>query len=648
MNLLVVLFIISIIAVGYAVTLMLDIELSVEERLLYGTLIGVIVVSTSGFFFAWWAGMSRSTIVVATVFSLGISAPGWRRDGVTAAADWSDFGRRLRLGVRDRQSPRPLIALLLLSTVVSVRILQIAYGTTDDGGISVGHLSTFGDWSAHLAYVASFAYAENWPPELPTAAGESFAYHFGVDWFSAMFVPLGLSVQAALQVSSALLAIAFPGIMYVASRRFVESRLAATIGVLVFLAAGGTAALWRFLFDDLVNNGLGVLGDLPRSYAFDGFNRNWLDNPVTGFLYPQRPTMIGFAATMMGLALLWQNRDQHDKRTYLLVGVLTGLMPIFHVFAFGVLMVMGIAWAFLERDRAWAWFAVPALAMGVPIVAWQLPSNGANGRDFPHLGWVLGKAPGWDQNLGDFVAFWLLNTGVFIPLVVVGLLRRRELARRFVPIFGLLLIANVGIWHFWVGNNAKYVVFFLLLGAPFVGDYLASWIKRGAFMSFGAAALIFSLTLSGSLDIWQAFEGSSGAYPAGYMSGGDVLVGEWVRENTPPRAVFATANSNVHPVRAIAGRTVVSGAAGRLSDLGVNWSEREQDLRTVYGVNEGFDLVIDKYKIDYVVLGPEERRLFRPADAPDDWDPAEFWDLAAPIVYDIGGYKVYDVRELQS
>ena len=157
------------------------------------------------------------------------------------------------------------------------------------------------------------------------------------------------------------------------------------------------------------------------------------------------------------------------------------------------------------------------------------------------------------------------------------------------------------------------------------------------------ACLIFSLTLSGGLDVWQAFEGSSGAYPAGYLSGDDVLVGEWARDQTPPGAVFAVANNNVHSVRSIAGRTVVSGSAGRLSDLGVDWVTRQDDLRTIYAVNEGFDLVIHKYEIDYVVLGPEERRSFRPESAPPDWDPAQFWDAAAPIVYDIGEYKVYDV-----
>ena len=650
MNLLVVLFIIAIVLVGYGFTLLMDTELLVEERVLYGTLVGSVVVSTVGFFVAWWAGATKSSMLVTAGACLVLSYPGWQRRPGRIAAEWDDFARRLRAPLADPGSPVPLLAILAVGAVVSVRVLDIAYGTTADGGVSVGHLSTFGDWSAHLAYAASFAYADNFPPELPTAAGESFAYHFGVDWFSAMFVPLGVSLQTSLQLTSGILAVAFPGIMYVSSRRFLSSRLAALLGVFVFLAAGGTAALYRFLVEDLPGEGLGILLDLPRSYAFDGFDRNWLDNPVTGFLYPQRPTLFGFAATLMGLALLWQARERRDRRTYLFVGVLTGLMPVFQVFAFGVLVVMGVWWSVLEVARSfsvfrhWVWFHVPAFVVGIPILLWQLPEN--DGREFPYFGWMLGKSS-WQQTFPDFVWFWLLNTGVFIPLVIIGLRARRELTLRFLPIFGLLLFANIGIWHFWPGNNAKYVVFFLLLGAPFVGEILAGWFRRGPVVAGVTVLVLISLTLSGSLDVWRAFEGTSGAYPAPYLTGDDVLVGEWVREETPPGAVFAAANNSAHSVRVIAGRTVVSGFPGRLNDLGVDWVERDQDLRTVYGVNEGFDVVIEKYEIDYVVLGPEERRLFRPVDAPADWDPAQFWDLAAPIVYDIGNYKIYDVRGFQ-
>ena len=113
-------------------------------------------------------------------------------------------------------------------------------------------------------------------------------------------------------------------------------------------------------------------------------------------------------------------------------------------------------------------------------------------------------------------------------------------------------------------------------------------------------------------------------------------------------AVFASAASFTHPVRTIAGRTVVSGSSGRLRDLGVDWQTRNDDLRTIYGVFEGFDFVIDLYDIDYVVIGPQERRDYRPAGAPDDWDPATFYAGTSEMVYDIGGYQVFDVRRFQS
>lgn len=665
MNLLVLVFLLMVVATGHVATTLVGLKLRAEERLAYGTIIGTVIVSTVGFGFAWIGGVDKLTMLGSAAVSLVAMALLARLAAPAELAglrsEFADTGRRLRLGWRERDNPWPLVVLTLLGAVVSIRILALAYGTTVDGGLEAGHLSVFGDWSAHMGYAASFAYADNFPPELPTAAGESFAYHFGVDWFSAMFVPLGLSVPASLQVSSAFLAIAFPAVMYSASLRLVKSRLAAGLAVLVFLASGGTAALFRFIFLDLIDEGLGVLGALPRAYAFDGFDRNWVDNAVTGFLYPQRPTMIGFTITLFGLAVLWQAREGADgdttsgarasHRPHLFVGVLAGLMPIFHVFAFGVLVVIGFFWALLERTRRWLYFVVPTLLMGLPIVWWQIPER--SGRDGWHTFWMLGLSS-WERTFGDFLWFWLLNTGLFIPLAIWGFLSTdAEQRNRFLPIFGLLLIPNVAIWHFWPGNNVKYLAFFLLLAAPFVGERLATWLRRGPVFALGGALLVISLTLSGGLDVWRAFEGTTGAadgqaaWPVSYLSGSDVLVGEWVRDHTEPDAVLATANSNVHPVRALAGRTVVAGSDGRLNDLGVEWVPRVDALRTVYGVFEGFDAVIAEYEIDYLVLGPMERQAFRPAGAPDDWDPAQFWDAAAPIVYDVGGYKIYDVRSYQ-
>ncbi len=652
-SLLVILFLMVVVAVGYVATLATDVELRAEERLVFGVVVGTIVVATVGFGVAWILGMNRAAMVTTMSISALMVMPLASGREAALLGELADLRRRFSLHWRDVDNPWPVFALLLISAVVSGRILALAYGTTPSGGITVGHLSTYGDWSAHLAYSASFAYADNFPPELPTAVGETFAYHFGIDWFAAMFVPLGASLEGGLQLSAWILATVFPAVMYTAARRMFASRLGAGLGVLVFLASGGTAALYRFLFVDLRHGGIGVLRALPRTYAFDGFDRNWVDNAVTGFLYPQRPTLIGFAVTVMVLALLWDARDRPGHRTHLAAGMLMMVMPVFHVFTYVVLLAMAAFWAASERSSRWVAFFAPAL-VGLVLVWWQWPSE--NGRA-GHFFWVLGldaSSSSWHANVGDFLWFWFLNTGLYIPLAAVGLWRLgRQRAQRLLPAWGLLLVPNLAIWHFWEGNNAKYVLFFLLIAAPLVGEQLAAWFTGRGALRVLAAAVLVTLTLSGGLDIWRAFDGSTGstagaaAYPVGYLTPSDVLVGEWVRDNTPPHAVFATAANNVHPIRAIAGRTVVAGSAGRLRDLGVDWYPRVLDLQTLYGVYEGYDAVLAKYGIDFVVVSNAERSAFRPDDAPSDWDPAKFWDAAAPLVYAFGDYRIYDVRGYQ-
>ena len=627
---------------GFSITYAMGITLRFEERVCFGVVIGSVVISIIGFGVSWLMGVDALMVLVTVALGFAAVAPLIYFNVGKIKEDTSDLRRRLTLPWKDRESPKPLVGLLLVSSVVTTRIMQNAFGTTQDGGISAGHLSVYGDWSAHLSYVASFAYADNFSLSLPTAAGESFAYHFGVDWFSAMFVPLGSSLLGALEVSTAVLAIVFPAVMFIACEKFCSNRIAAAIAVVVFLTAGGTSALYRFFFEDLPDNGFSVLANLPRSYAFDGFDRNWVDNPVTGFLYPQRPTLVGFSSTLIIVLLLWLNKEKQNVKTYVFAGVATGLLPIFHVFAFGVILLIGLGWMAIERTKSWLFFLCPSLLLGLPVLIWQLPDR--NGHEW-HFLWMLGKSS-WERTPIDFVYFWFLNTGLFIPIAIIGtFITMKKFGYRFLPIYSLLIIPNIAIWHFWPGNNAKYVVFFLLLAAPLVGETLSHLFIRSAIGKFLTLLLIVSLSLSGTLDIWRALEGSSGPYPVHYLSGKDVLVGEWVRDNTEPNAVFASANTNVHPVRALAGRTVVSGSPGRINDLGVDWLAREQDLKNLYKNSGNSDEIIRRYHIDYIVLGPYERSLFSLQDSSAGKSGAFDLDNFGTLIYDIGSYQIYETQK---
>ena len=88
---------------------------------------------------------------------------------------------------------------------------------------------------------------------------------------------------------------------------------------------------------------------------------------------------------------------------------------------------------------------------------------------------------------------------------------------------------------------------------------------------------------------------TTGPYPVEYLTGSDVLLGEWILKSTPTDATFASANTNTHPVRVLTGRSVVSGSPGRLNDLGVDWYSRDQDLRSIYQLQEGYGDLLARY-----------------------------------------------------
>jgi uncharacterized membrane protein len=164
---------------------------------------------------------------------------------------------------------------------------------------------------------------------------------------------------------------------------------------------------------------------------------------------------------------------------------------------------------------------------------------------------------------------------------------------------------------------------------------------------FAAIGLICSLTLTGGLDIWRALDQTTDPYPVEYLSGADISVGEWVRENTNSDAIFASANTNTHPVRVIAGRSVISGAPGRLNDLGKDWYGRDQDLRKIYEMAPGFETTLMKYETDYVIFGPLERQHYGFDSTTSRWAEVDAMPNGAKLIYDLGGYLIYDVREIR-
>ncbi len=629
MTLLVALYLLDCVVAGVGLTYLSGADLGAEERLGYGAVLGAMAVTIAVFVGGVVAGFGGWTVVFGVIVASLTGGAGFAVGRRAVGDDLAGLVERLRLPWRSPRSLVPLVVVLAVSWPVTVRILSRAYQRGPDGGVLAGHLSVFGDWQAHLAYAASFAYGDGFDLGTPIAAGEDFSYHFGADLFAATLQPLGVSLPSALALTSGYLAFAFPVVMYVVGVRIVEQRVAAALAVVLFTMAGG----WGFgrFFRDLGDRGAGVVWDLPRDYTRD-FDTYWMDNPVLGHLYPQRPTLIGFPIALMAVALLWGARKTWSRRTFGFVGVLVGLTPMFHTFGWGTALVLGLLWAAVDRRVEWLWFAVPAVVLSLPALLWLLPPESAFRW---HWGWVAGDGPldiGW---------FWLLNTGLFAPLLAIALYRRDLLppgvGRAFAPIWLWFVGAHLALPHPWEGNNSKYVIFWWMFGSFFVAVLLVGVARRARWGGpVVAAGLVLSLTLAGGLDLWKALDGTHGVYPVEVMSAGDVLVADWTRAATEPDDVFAVSPSSTgSPIPALAGRQVLTGFTGWVFDLGIpTWAERADATREILaGAPDAVDLA-RRWDVDYVVIGPDELR--------DGADPA-FWAAAGTLVYDFGGFRVYEV-----
>jgi hypothetical protein len=157
--------------------------------------------------------------------------------------------------------------------------------------------------------------------------------------------------------------------------------------------------------------------------------------------------------------------------------------------------------------------------------------------------------------------------------------------------------------------------------------------QRGPGMAIAASVLLLLLGLSGGLDLARASDYSVSSVQ--FTDAGGLHVAEWVRVNTPAKAVFAVADEHNSPIPTLAGRRVMIGYPGWLWTYGLpDYVAKGADLKRILTGDPSAPDLVRKYRVDYVMVGPQE--------IPRGGNRA-FWDEHGTLVYDQEGYAVYRV-----
>jgi hypothetical protein len=284
----------------------------------------------------------------------------------------------------------------------------------------------------------------------------------------------------------------------------------------------------------------------------------------------------------------------------------------------------------LFRSMDWVAFFAPLAALAAPQ-AWYLSDTQVRNELFNPLdNW-------WEAGGSNPLLFWAVNAGIFILLLIVALLARKITSSRqalfYLPFTLWFFVPNLVSLAPWTWDNIKVLVYWSLASSPFVAAALAYlFTRRFIITRVLAAALLIGLTLSGALDVTRALSPVENVRIFGEV---ELEVAALLREKTPPRALILHAPIH-NSVVALSGRRSLMGYPGHLWTHGIDYAQREIDVKTIYKGGEQMIEPLSRLGVDYVIVGPFERM--------DPGTNESHFENQYPMVIDHAGYRVYQLK----
>jgi len=650
---------------GTVATYLYDENASLGARLCAGAALGLAALGLVSFVVASLIGLSG----IAVLFSTAIccSPLALLADAKILSRFQQDLAE-ISTGTRHLlRFESPAVGYFLFYAVVAVIFWKVFDRAVieDNTGLSTGLLNNFGDLPFHLSVITSFAFGNNFPPEDPTYAGVRFTYPFLSDFVSAVFVRCGADLRQSMFIENYILGLAFVGLVHRWALVMLRNRLAAILTPLIVLLNGGMG--WVLLFEKAGSNEGGLFGalmDLPPSFTVIPETTWRWGNAVSTLLVPQRGFLMGLPLAVIVFTQWWiatdkrpqqappakakkkakqknvwqeepeQTRFPLNTRRMIAAGVAAGLLPLVHAHSFVVVMAMAGCLALLQiRWREWFAFFVVASVIAIPQLLWSTMHSAVDASSF--FAWEVG----WDHGQENPVYFWFKNTGVFIPLLLAAVLIKdgsyvvpRRVLIFYLPFALCFIVPNFLKMAPWIWDNIKVLYYWWLASAPLVALLLARLWQQGRIRRIIAVVLFVCVTLAGALDVagialrsiqYQVFDANG------------LRFAELVKAQTAPRSLIIHAPVHNTPVF-LTGRRSLMGYPGHIWTHGLQFVQREGEIKRIYLGMPDAEQLIRKYGIEYLVVGPQEG-IVTPVN--------ERFISRFQKVGEVGEYKLYKIGQ---
>jgi hypothetical protein len=655
---------------GLAATYLYDEDSPILMRLAAGVVIGMTFFGFAAALLSFAFGLNTSSVLIAALVSgLPLAAFRQKEHFDRFQDDLADL-RNVAGEIFTKFELARIFALIAYTALFAMLWFFFKRAMLEmlDGGIGTGAANNLGDLPFHLLVINGFTMGQEFPPDNPIFSGATLSYPFITDLIAAAYNIAGATVHDALFLQNIVLIVAVVGLMAGFTLKVTKSVFAAGISPFLLVFAGGLGFL--LFFGDAVTSDAGIVGQLFKlnaDYTLRGGTIWRWGNPLTTLFITQRTLLLGLPIALIIFTRLFtfleqkQDRSKRESNTvasilggtsrpFLIVGLLAGLLPLIHSHTFLVTVAVSglLALADWRKWRFWAIFFIGVAITAVPQIVFIMSSTATAAGSF--VGWDIG----WDNGDNNAVWFWLVNTGLFIPLLLIALflLTTRAIgdsfedsdrsfdansnAKRmlvfFVPFLLCFAGANVLRLAPWVWDNVKVLIYCYVGAIPLVAWLLAE-IRNGSSISYVLLpALIIMLMFAGWLDVWRV---ATGQIEHQILSPQMMAAARNLSSKMPKDSLIVTA-PEFATIPVLTGSRWFLGYTGHVWSHGIAGNERDAIVRKIYAGGEESVRLIKENNIDYVVVGPQEKQFTKVNEA---------FFQSYPIEAEAGDFRVFRVGD---
>lgn len=477
--------------------------------------------------------------------------------------------------------------------------------------------NNLGDLALHIHFIKRFVAGISFPIDSPFWGFDKLRYPFGIDFYNSLWEALGVPMTSHL--------------FFTGFALFICS-------IVILRWWGGSLMVGAYFFNGGIMGWLALVTLKLKDYQYDIPWKNFFN---TIFL-----TQRGFLIALpLGVYLIKKGLDHFrgdnklDLKQMLFLGVLWGIMPIFHMHTFIMISALWFLLALMYfKPKSFLYLLIPALPIGTAFVLYL--------TNVFHSASMINFHPGWMIDPKNPVLFLLQNYGPWLffigGMAAYGLIRKAGNHKKE-WIIGLVLLVILHIVSLapWEWDNIKallWVYLFLAYLSAVELRSLISWLKEKykeakwlrliPLFRFFLLLILFS---SGIISLLATIYPKTNTYEM--FSRAEIARTEGAVQGISKTSTWITAPKFNHEL-AFLGHKLVMGYPGHVWSHGYKEGNMvEQKIKSIYEGKPGWQNKAKELGATHIFFGPHEKKHFKVNDP--------IWRRDLKNISRVDNYEVY-------